>query len=148
MAYNTSTFNAILILFFCLSINTKMLKTNSKAKWGLGWWMKTDKNKNVIIYSDLNECQGSDGCKESSQCYHISQYKDTLFLFPKWAHSMFICYENQQHPPAIETKSVNLNSRIKDANFDNEDICNSYCQPTWGTLCGNYKKEGSWKGFV
>jgi hypothetical protein len=92
--------------------------------WSDWYWMQVDDKKQVIIYKSYDKCFKD--CP--GQNCQWTQYEDLKFL----SNSEFnlICLINTQPLDPSSEKEIG----IKRA-FENESLCNSYCQPVKMEKC-------------
>jgi hypothetical protein len=103
-------------------------KSEPHPNWSEWYWMQVNDKKQVIIYKSWNEC--IKGCP--GQICQWTQYEDLKFLSNSTLN--LVCLINTQ--PLDPSTEKELGTQKV---FENESLCNSYCQPVKMEKCENKK---------
>jgi len=137
--YNLFAKNVICFMIILLTVANaeRASKNNLKSKlgWSRKYWFVMEGGQ-VKIYNSYDTCRTE--CP-SRDCYEVRKYEDfKKILRGRGAQDTnAVCFEVKNALPD-DTAKV-WDDGIK---FNHQDICDSYCQPVKGKLCGWSKNCG------
>ena len=132
-----------LMFFFLISFVVSIrIESKIKTNWSKSWRIYAPDFK-IAVFSSVQDCDKN--CKfDSIDCLKITKFKDQekilTELTSKTTYSNeAICYHkvSGQIPYLNKVKGAGL-----ETTFNHDDICNSFCQTFYESLCRRYYMGG------